>query len=179
MLNRLKPFFSVRFVMFCCVGSSGVLVNLGALAFFADILSVQVNIASALAIWISINTNFVINELWTFRDRRFGRAGFVKRWAKFHLISIIGAAVQWTVFVLANALWFIAFYRGMGEADDASMTARSLQQHIFHFVVAPADVGAFKYLSQLLGVGAATFWNFFANFHWTWKKKSVEDLRDE
>ena len=159
--NRLKPLFSVRFVVFCCVGFSGVAVNLGMLALLADILGIHVNIASALAIWASINSNFLINELWTFRDRREGRAGLLKRWAKFHVVSIIGAAIQWSVFVLANALWSIAFYGGLGGSGE----------YVFQLIARPRDVGAWKYASQLLGVGAATFWNFFANFYWTWKKQ--------
>ena len=39
-------------------------------------------------------------------------------------------------------------------------------------VASPPDVGNLKFFSQLLGIGLATFWNFLANFYWTWKLDS-------
>ena len=83
MLDSLHSFFSLRFLKFCTVGASGVVVNLVLLAIFADGLGIQVNLASALAIEASINSNFSINEIWTFRDRRAGKQGLFSRLLKF------------------------------------------------------------------------------------------------
>lgn len=171
MWKEIKPLFSVRFFMFCCVGLSGVAVNLGCLAVLADILRVQLNLASALAIWVSINSNFFINEVWTFRDRRPTRGGLLQRWAKFHLVSIVGALIQWTVFVIANMVWLMLFFNDSGQRD---LSTTWFDLYIVNPITEPRDVGVFKYISQLFGVGAATFWNFFANFYWTWKKSSKE-----
>ena len=107
-LTKLEPFFSVRFLKFCAVGLSGVIVNLGALAVLADLFAIQVNVASALAIEISINTNFLINELWTFRDRREPGQGVLKRLFQFHLVSLVGAIIQWSVFIACNMAWLLS-----------------------------------------------------------------------
>lgn len=154
MLKLLKPIFTVRFIKFCTVGVSGVAVNLGCLALFAGVFGVQANLAAALAIEVSINTNFLVNEMWTFRDRSEGKSGFLKRLARFHLVSLVGAAIQWGIFVGMNLIFATTF------GQDISLVAA---------VTDPPDVGNWMYLSQLTGIGVATIWNFVANFYWTWK----------
>jgi len=163
MLDWIKPLFTPRFVKFCAVGASGVLVNLGCLALLADLLSVHVNLSAALAIAVSINTNFAVNELWTFRDRRSG-GGPARRWLRFHLVSLVGGVLQWTVFVSANLA--LGLLLDLAPEDSSP----GLRAAVFE----PAQVGPLKYLSQMLGIGAATIWNFFANFHWTWKRGHEE-----
>ena len=171
MRERLRPLFSVRFLKFCAVGLSGVFVNLIALGLLSDVLQLQVNLASALAIEISINTNFLINELWTFRDRRLVDKRGTTRWAKFHLVSLVGAAIQWSVFIAMNHLWLVGFMTGDQGSAHTPPSGGWFEQHVLQPIVSPPDVGHFKYLSQLCGIGAATFWNYFANFYWTWKLK--------
>ena len=93
--------FSRRFMKFCAVGSSGVLVNLASLFLFADALNIHPNVSAALAIFISVNTNFTVNELWTFRDRRSpGRRSVLVRAVKFNLVSLVGWAINLAVFSL-------------------------------------------------------------------------------
>jgi len=154
----LKPLASARFAKFCAVGASGVVVNLGCLALFADLLGAQANLAAALSIEISINTNFLINELWTFRDRRDGSGGVARRWLRFHAVSFVGAALQWSVFVALNAV--VAWIVGNGATEG-----------IVSAIADPPDVGRWMYASQLAGIAVATLWNFTANFFWTWKRE--------
>jgi putative flippase GtrA len=157
----LKPLASARFMKFCAVGASGVVVNMGFLALFADALGLQANLAAALSIEISVNTNFFINELWTFRDRRDGSGRPARRWLRFHAVSLVGAALQWSVFVALNAI--VARLLGAGAAGE---------HHAAGLVAAiadPPDVGRWIYVSQLAGIAVATLWNFTANFFWTWK----------
>ena len=162
MLDGIRPLFTARFVKFCAVGFSGVFVNLASLAVLADLLLVHVNLAAALAIAVSINTNFAINEVWTFRDRRSESGGLGRRWLRFHMVSMVGAAIQWLVFVGANLAFALVFGHGAG-GDPLGLREA---------VIDPAQVGELKYVSQLLGIGVATLWNYFANFHWTWKRDS-------
>ena len=151
MKQPLKHLFTSRFLKFCTVGASGVVVNLACLGVLADVIGLNQNVSAALAIELSINTNFLVNELWTFRDRR-SRAGKPsRRWIKFHLVSAVGAALQWVTFVIAN------YVLAAGFAVDWSLAGG-------------ADVGSWIYVSQLTGIAVATLWNFFANFYWTWKQ---------
>ncbi|MCP4604768.1 MAG: GtrA family protein [Proteobacteria bacterium] len=176
MFNRLKPLFSLQFLKFCTVGASGVVVNLGILALLSDGFGIQINIASAVAIEISINSNFFINELWTFRDHNddSGIKGFSKRWLQFHAVSIVGGIVQWTIFIAVNMCWLLMLEGGTAVGEYSAMGADWLDHYILGPIAHPPDVDNLKYLSQLFGIGIATLWNYFANFYWTWKQKTPE-----
>ena len=151
------------FWRFCVVGASGVGVNLFTLA-LGSYFGLLSTLSSAFAIEVSICSNFVLNERWTFSASRMGSSG--ERWVRFQLVSLIGASIQWSCFVLANLLWL---YLGWTEGTWATY------QEVWHNgswakpITDPPDVGGWIYLSQAVGVGVATGWNFFANFYWTWR----------
>ncbi len=169
MLHLLKPIFTTRFLKFCVVGASGVLVNMGCLTLFARLMGMNANLAAALAIEVSIVTNFLVNELWTFRDRRAEKGGLFRRMWKFHLVSLVGAALQWMVFVGANCIF--ASWMNM---DVIGVDGGWFERVILHPVTNPPAVGNWMYLAQLVGIAVATLWNFFANFYWTWKHGKKE-----
>ncbi len=162
---RLQPFFTPRFIKFGLVGASGVGVNLAVLW-----LGLQVGLrstaASALAIELSILSNFIVNELWTFAELRPGSRG--GRMVRFQLVSLVGAAAQFAVFVLGNLLALRltqgADALGAYFDGDGSLWARYAQRP----VVDPPAVGAWVYVNQLAGIAVATGWNFLANVKWTW-----------
>lgn len=91
----------VRFIKFLAVGASGVVVNLGAQFVLKDLLNVSLPIAAGVAIEISIISNFLFNDAFTFRDRRSDeRNSFFFRLLKFNGICLIGAAVQYAITLL-------------------------------------------------------------------------------
>ncbi len=145
MISTLRQtIISTRFLKFCAVGGSGVVVNLAVLWLLSDLLLWNANLSSALAILVSINTNFLMNELWTFRDKaKPGEGG--SRWVRFHLVSLLGALIQWGLFVGMNFFWV--------------------------WLLSSPELGLYKYISQLVGIGVATLLNFLLNFFWTWKAR--------
>ena len=155
-VGRVVP---ARFVKFCVVGLSGMFVNMFVLLVLADMLGVHTNIAAAISIEISIVTNFLLNDRWTFADQVEGARGFGTRMLRFHLVSAVGATLQWSVFVLGNYL-----------LADLVLDARPAS--LLQAVTAPPDLGPWKYLSQFVGIGLAAVWNFFANLLWTWRRAS-------
>jgi putative flippase GtrA len=169
MKDKLKLLFTWRFIKFCVVGLSGVLVNLALLALLADVAGLHTNLAAVVAIEISINTNFLINEFWTFRDRRESGGGMGGRWGQFHLVSFGGAIIQLFVFVSCNVA-FALLVDGPGAlAHYLAQGDNWFEIYMVNPILRPPDVGHLKYLSQLIGIGVATFWNFFVNFFWTWR----------
>ncbi len=80
-----------RFIKFNLVGLSGVVVNEGLLVLLAS-AGVYYIYASTFAIEVSIISNFVLNDFWTFRDRRHGH--IVARLLKFNGLMIVGLAVN-------------------------------------------------------------------------------------
>lgn len=87
---------------FALVGASGVGVNLLVLTLFKPIIGALV--ANALAQEVSIASNFVWNDRFTFRTRagagRYLTLSRLKRFTKYNLVSLLSFAVNETVFYL-------------------------------------------------------------------------------
>lgn len=100
-LNYVKQLLIIMpdYYKFAVVGASGVLVNLGVVWFLSYILLMQHFIASIIGIETSLISNFIWNDLWTFRKRRFG-----KRWwrlLKYHGSTVVGTVAQYVVSQIA------------------------------------------------------------------------------
>jgi dolichol-phosphate mannosyltransferase len=154
-LDYLKHIYSLmqrtgelaRFIKFCIVGGSGVIVNYGLywiltrFAGFAPIADTSSgilsgNLALTISIETSIITNFTLNNFFTFSDRNTGGVGgFFRRLLNFNLICIIGGLIQ------------------IGVAN------------LFAVVFGLNDL-----VSVLIGIVVAFFWNYLVNNFWTWKK---------
>lgn len=94
---------SQAFFKFLAVGASGVVVNL---VFFSALLELGVNryIASPIAIEVSIVSNFLLNNYWTFRGR--SRRDRVRiRGLKFNAVSLVALGVSFGTFVLLSRLF--------------------------------------------------------------------------
>jgi len=106
----------VRFARFGVVGASGVLVNMGVfwvgtVVVFAGLTESSRNVlAGALAVVVSILTNFLLNDAWTWRDRRRGgRRGWWQRLAKYVAVATIAGGVQ------VGVLWLLSIPLGVHE----------------------------------------------------------------
>ena len=130
-LDYLKHLYSLmkrtgeiwRFVKFCLVGLSGVGVNEGifwVLSRFAGLsrdhsatltvggLSLTFGkdfFAQAISIECSILSNFALNELFTFRDRRAQGTSLAVRLLKFNVFCLAGAGIQMGVYALFNRVF--------------------------------------------------------------------------
>jgi dolichol-phosphate mannosyltransferase len=109
-INYLKHLYQLarydggikRFLKFCVVGASGTGVNLGLLALFVEIGGLNEILSVALSYEISIITNFILNDFWTFSDRRTpGWRSFLTRGYKFNLVSLVGWGINLAVFAIA------------------------------------------------------------------------------
>jgi len=86
----------LRFVKFCMVGGSGVGVDMGMYYLLSRIAGLQsAQLASALSAETAIITNFILNDIFTFRDRRTsGRKARLNRFCKFNLVSLAGVGIK-------------------------------------------------------------------------------------
>lgn len=84
-----------RFLKFCAVGASGTGVYLGLLTLFTEVAGLRYMISAAIAYEISIITNFLLNDFWTFSDRRtLSTRSFFIRGIKFNLVSLVGLGIH-------------------------------------------------------------------------------------
>ena len=88
------------FVKFCVTGLSGVFVNLGAFQLLTE-LGVHRYLASPIAIELSIISNFLINNHWTFADRDLAGAKRI-RGLKFNVVSLLSLAVSYGTFLVLS-----------------------------------------------------------------------------
>ena len=175
---HLKP-EQRRLVKFLVVGVSGVPVNLGTV-FAATVLmpaasfvgmrdwlspllgverltsaGVRDGVAFGLGIVLSIFTNFVLNNWWTWGDRvAAGRRGFARRLVKFYLVSTIAAAIQ-----LATSTILSALLRG----NEFFSTSIHGEYRVYH-VLAPAA-----------GILVGLVINFAVNNLWTFRSGAHRD----
>ncbi len=84
-------------VRFALVGAFGTLVNLGVLWILRYALGIFHEIASALAIEISVLSNFSLNDLWTFRRKR--KVSVIESIIRYHLANASGILVQYATSV--------------------------------------------------------------------------------
>jgi dolichol-phosphate mannosyltransferase len=98
-----------RFVKYCLVGVTGVIINMGVLAILAGAGMAYLQ-AGALAVEASIGTNFLLNEFWSFADHARRHSGVIPRllrFLKFNFFCAGGAALSLLV------LWVLTDYAGI------------------------------------------------------------------
>ncbi len=88
-----------RFIRFCVVGGTGVLVNMGFLLLFTELLGIDYKISSIFAIELAIIWNFILNDKWTFKKST-NQSSVFSKFLKFQVISIVGALINWGILIL-------------------------------------------------------------------------------
>lgn len=93
---------SKTFLKFSIVGAAGVVVNL---ASFTVLMNMGLNkfIASPVAIEISIVTNFLLNNFWTFSKRDMNDKIHI-RGLKFNIISFVALGVSYSTFLILSVI---------------------------------------------------------------------------
>ena len=141
----------LRILKFFIVGLSGTFINLTFVllgnTFFFKILGEphQTWLSYALAIFISIFSNYMFNYLWTWKDRRGpGIAFFLLHLGKYYLTNLVAGSIQ---FLIANGItFFISFL--LYDVGDGAIP-------VF-----------WKMGASLAGIGIAGVINFLLNHFW-------------
>lgn len=144
---RIATLPSSRFLKFCIVGGSGVLVDMGLLYLLSDprMLGMGLTRSKIIAAEVAILTNFLLNDAWTFRDLSKENAGGwprIRRFLGFNAICSVGVALN---VLLLNLL--------------------------FNF--AKMD----RYVANAIAIVAVTGWNYWLNRKLNWAPLSVSSDR--
>ena len=106
----------VRFVLFAGVGAVGIAAHLLVLRLFHHTLDFDFYTAQTIATAMAILGNFLLNNIFTFRDRRLKGWRFLVGLATFAAISAVGAAANINVAALlfgpAKSSWYVAGFAG-------------------------------------------------------------------
>jgi dolichol-phosphate mannosyltransferase len=112
LINLAKIRFrkSNEFIKFCVTGTSGVVVNMGFYILLTRVLGIPIEIASPIAIETSILSNFFLNNVWTFRNRKTENYWLTKL-LRFHAVAALAGITNYSLLLLlVNMLgwWDIA-----------------------------------------------------------------------
>lgn len=88
----------IYFGKFALVGISGIIVNQGMLALLTLVFLMSVELAGLIAIELSIITNFLLNNYWTWSDRA-GQKVWVK-FFKYHIVTLVSGAVNYIILIV-------------------------------------------------------------------------------
>jgi putative flippase GtrA len=144
-------------VKFCLVGGSGVVVNLAVVWLGNEIVLTSLSewwrtsASYLVAILVSILTNFLLNDGWTWKDRRgTGASQWFSRLSKYYAVSAIAAVLQYGTSLAFTALcaWLLT-----GSASGAVAIW-------------------YKWLAVIAGVAVGTLVNFAVNHFWTYSDSS-------
>jgi dolichol-phosphate mannosyltransferase len=142
-LIRLRLSLSSRFIQFCLVGLTGVVLDMGLLFLLSDptMLAWPLTRSKIIASELAIINNFLWNDLWTFGDitrRQPSKRQQLKRFIKFNLICLAGLVLN----VILLNLFFNVF-------------------------------GLNRYLANFCAIAIVTFWNFWVNLKLSWRVTEI------
>jgi dolichol-phosphate mannosyltransferase len=106
---------SLRFVLFCFVGATGIAVHFAVLAASLHAIGLNFIWAQIAATMVAIASNFAINNALTYRDRRLKGWAYLGGMLGFYVISLVGVVSNIGVsdWLFSNAQkWWIAGLAG-------------------------------------------------------------------
>lgn len=118
-----------RFVMFCLVGLSGVFVHMAVLATLYKWLLVAYMPAQVTATVIAMTTNYLLNNIITFRDRRLKGVNLLRGLLSFYVVCSLGALlnVALATYLYMQAVpWWLAALFGIAAAAVWNFTLSSI-----------------------------------------------------
>ena len=98
LISKLLP--SERLIKFAFVGGSGTLLSLAIFWFFTEIVGIFYIISAAIGIEVSILSNFWLNHVWTFGDRRNDGKRKRGKLVRYNMVSISGMVLNLVILFL-------------------------------------------------------------------------------
>jgi putative flippase GtrA len=110
-MDNLTNFFTgaffLKFIKFCIVGFSGVLVDFGITFLFKEVLKVQKYVANAIGFTTAATTNYFLNRMWTFESHN---PQVVLEFTRFFLIALIGLGINSLIIWAMSGKFKVNFY---------------------------------------------------------------------
>ncbi len=151
---RYQDVITNRFFKFLTVGGFGTFVQISALVLlktvFGTASSLRLQIVNLIAIECAIFSNFILNNLWTFADKKLQLREFPKKFLHFNVASAGSVLIQ--TIIMALGLTFIG------------------AKILFSVPVLNFEIDT-PVVFSVVGILVGLFWNFFAYSKFVWKKK--------
>jgi putative flippase GtrA len=86
-----------KFIKFCVVGGTGVLVDFGLTYTFKEKVKLNKYVANTIGFTVAASTNYILNRIWTFNSHN---PHIMMEYSKFIIIALLGLGINTLV------LWF-------------------------------------------------------------------------
>ncbi|MBK5929011.1 dolichol monophosphate mannose synthase [Halochromatium salexigens] len=110
------PMLPVRFIAFSLIGASGVLVHMLVLWISFKLADTSFLVAQSVATLVAMTTNFFLNNLFTYRDRRLRGWDLLRGWFSFVIACSIGALANVGIaswLFEAHSFWVLSALAGI------------------------------------------------------------------
>jgi dolichol-phosphate mannosyltransferase len=148
--TRIQEIIKSRVFKFAFVGGIGAMIQLISLTVLRNFFTYQ--LAFFLAIELAVFSNFLINNAWTFADRKLSLIKMPLKFLQFNLASTGSIVIQQIVALIGE------FTPGLGLFALFTVP-------FINFTVETGTIYA------VLGILIGMFWNFFAYNAFIWKQK--------
>jgi len=88
---QLSSAFLFKFVKFCTVGFSGMMIDFGFTWLFKEKVKLNKYIANSCGFILAASSNYLLNRLWTFHSHN---EAITREYTSFLIISVIGLALN-------------------------------------------------------------------------------------
>jgi putative flippase GtrA len=133
-----------QFLKFCVVGATSFIIDVGLSYFLTFHMHLWWVLAKTISFSLAVTNGFIWNRLWTFQA--VGQRKQHEQYAMFFGVNIVGyilnLSIMKSVFWAATGTW-----RGQHPTKPVWL------------------------LATLFATSVVVFWNFFANKHWTFKRR--------
>ena len=110
-MKNISTFFSVEFILkflkFCAVGASGVVVDFGITYLCKEFIKLNKYISNSIGFIAAATTNYFLNRVWTFQSQS---PEIFKQYITFFGFSLIGLGINNLVIYLLHEKMKINFY---------------------------------------------------------------------
>ena len=113
-LSRAGSLLPIRFLKFGLVGGVGTVVNLAGMALIIRFVGWRDWRASALATFVAMLNNYVLNNAWTFHERMRKGVDFFRGYVLYVLVSLMGLLVTTGVYTGTTGELSILLHRWNG-----------------------------------------------------------------
>ena len=110
-------FIPVRFVLFALTGGVGLFVHLAVLGYCFKVAGISFDASQTVAVVVAMTSNFFMNNLFTYRDRRLRGWRLVRGLLSFYGICAVGAAANVGIasyLFSTDQKWWLAGIVGVG-----------------------------------------------------------------
>lgn len=105
--NFINQDLAFKFLKFCVVGGSGIIVDFGITYLFKEIFRLNKYLSNSVGFIVAASTNYFLNRIWTFGSQS---AQFFKEYMIFFAFSLIGLGINNAILYLFHGKFRWNFY---------------------------------------------------------------------